>query len=127
MKIRNAHSLAGSKPLSLEEVRSWLGWKVDDLNGSLIGRLEDVIADETGTRPAWLVINEFRFGRGRRFVAPAYDASGSGGRVWLPLDREFIQGSAGMAGVRHTPQAERRMQEYFHARPALLRADRRPV
>lgn len=93
-------------------MEGWIGWRVDDANGTALGRLQDVIADEEG-RPAWLLINEFRFGSGRRFWAPAREATGSGGRVWLPVDRERVRGSAGLGAVRHTPQAERRLQRHY--------------
>lgn len=107
-----SRKLAGSTPASLAEMREWIGWRVDDVNGAALGRLQEVIAGEGG-RPAWLVINEFRFGSGRRFWAPAREATGSGGRVWVPVERERVRGSAGLGALRHTPQAERRLRDHY--------------
>ena len=104
--------LAGATPANLAEMREWIGWRVDDVNGSSIGRLNDVIEDETG-RPGWLAINELRFGEGRRFIAPAREASGSRGRVWLPIDRAVVRGSAELGNPLRSPQAERRLRAYY--------------
>jgi hypothetical protein len=99
-------------PASLAEMRGWIGWRVDDVDGANLGRLQEVIAGEDG-RPAWLVINEFRFGSGRRFWAPAREATGHGGRVWVPLTRDLVRGSAGLGAVHHTPQADRRLRGHY--------------
>jgi hypothetical protein len=93
-------------------MREWLGWRVDDVNGSSIGRLHDVIADENG-RPDWLAIKELRFGEGRRFFAPAREATGSRGRVWLPIERDFVRRSAELGNPYRSPQAERRLRAHY--------------
>jgi hypothetical protein len=107
-----SRKLAGSTPASLADMRGWIGWRVDDVNGAGLGRLQHVIAGDDG-RPAWLVINEFRFGSGRRFWAPAREATGSGGRVWLPVARDLVRGSSGLGSATHTPQAERRLRDHY--------------
>ena len=104
--------LAGATPANLAEMREWIGWRVDDVNGSSIGRLNDVLADEDG-RPDWLAIAELRFGDGRRFIAPAREASGSSGRVWLPLERAVVRGSAELGNPQRSPQAERRLRAHY--------------
>ncbi len=113
MGVSRAYELAGGKAAGLEQIRNWIGWRVDDLNGGGLGRLESVIPTPDGRAPMWLVINEFRFGRGRRFIAPARDAIGSSGRVWLPYEAERVRGSVGLGAAVHTPQAERRLLAYW--------------
>lgn len=104
---------------ALADAREWIGWRVDDVNGSWLGRLEDVIADEDGELAAWLVVNEFRFGQGRRFFVPAIDATAGGGSVYVPFDRDLVVRSAGLGSARHTPQAERRLRlHYLSDRPS---------
>jgi hypothetical protein len=98
----------------MDEMREWIGWRVDDVNGSAIGRLSDVIADDAG-RPEWLAINELRFGTGRRFFAPAREATGSARRVWLPLDRRFVRSSAELGNPVRSPQALRRLRAHYGA------------
>lgn len=107
------HQLAGSSPASLSEAAGWIGWAVDDVHGSRIGRLADVISDAQGRLPDWLVVNELRFGRGRHFLVPAADATGTGGRVWVPYPRKQVQQSAGLGWARRTSQAERRLRKHY--------------
>lgn len=100
------------------EVESWVGWRVDDVNGSLLGHVESVIGDGRGG-VAWLVVAEFRLGDGRRFIVPAFDAVGDSGRVWSPHDRALIRSSARLVGgAGFTPQAERQLREHYAATTA---------
>lgn len=94
------------------ELEGWLGWRVDDVNGSMIGRVERVLADRSGV-PAWIVVSEFRLGEGRRFVIPVADAVGGGGRVWSPHPRERIRASARISGPLISPQADRRLRAHY--------------
>lgn len=91
--------LAGAERPSLEQVGTWVGWVVDDVNGSRIGRLESVLPDSENSRADWLVVNEFRFARRRAFVVPALDAVGTRGRVWVPYPRDLVRASIVLAGV----------------------------
>jgi hypothetical protein len=109
---REFHPLHGERP-GLAEVRGWIGWAVDDVHGSTIGRLEDVIADARGGAAAWLVVHEFRFGDGRRFQVPADEALGNGGRVWVPYERELVRRSAELGSPRRSREAGRRLREHY--------------
>lgn len=104
--------LGGPRCPDLAEVETWIGWRVDDVHGSMIGRVETVRLDAHG-RPLWLIVSEFRFGEGRRFVIPAGDAVGGSGRVWSPHRRERIRATASMVGARFTPQADRRLLSHY--------------
>ncbi len=115
MDARKPTSLRGGRAPSPDEVESWIGWRVDDLNGSMLGHVESVIGDGEGG-VAWLVVAEFRLGDGRRFIVPAYDAVGGGGRVWSPHVRELVRRSARLAdGAGFTPQADRRLRAHYAA------------
>lgn len=101
-----------SRAPAAAELERWLGWRVDDINGSMIGRVERIVDDGTG-EPTWIVVSEFRLGEGRRFVIPAIDAVGGGGRVWSPHPRERIRASARTSGPRISPQADRRLRAHY--------------
>ena len=116
MDARKPTSLRGGRAPSADEVESWIGWRVDDLNGSMLGHVESVIGDGEGG-VAWLVVAEFRLGDGRCFIVPAYDAVGGGGRVWSPHVREQVRGSARLAGGGFTPQADRRLRAHYASAP----------
>ena len=105
-------AFGGPRAPSLDEVESWIGQRVDDVNGGMIGRVESILQEPSG-RPAWLVVSEFRFGEGRRFMIPARDAVGGSGRVWSPHPRERIRATAGMVGTSFTPQANRRLTSHY--------------
>lgn len=107
--------LRGARAPALAEVESWVGWRIDDLNGSMLGHVESVIGDGFGGA-AWIVIGEFRLGDGRRFLVPAYDAVGGPGRVWSPHERAQVRDSAWLTGTaRFTPQADRRLRAHYAA------------
>jgi hypothetical protein len=104
--------LRPSRLPSLAECEEWVGWRVDDINGSMMGQVEKLCLDETGS-PAWIVVSEFRLGEGRRFVIPVADAVGCGGRVWSPHPRQQIRMSARIAGPLISPQADRRLRSHY--------------
>lgn len=81
--------------------------------GAEIGRIEEVVGDSQRRRAEWLVVNEYRFGEGRRFVIPAGQASAADGRVWVPYGREHVRASARIAGARFTPKADRPLREHY--------------
>lgn len=97
---------------ALAEVETWIGRRVDDVNGSMIGLVESLRQDPHG-RPLWLIVSEFHFGEGRRFVIPAGDAVGGSGRVWSPHPRERIRATAAMVGAQFTPQADRSLLSHY--------------
>lgn len=104
--------LGGPRCPDLAEVETWIGRRVDDVHGSMIGRVETIRLD-AHDRPLWLIVSEFRFGEGRRFVIPAGDAVGGSVRVWSPHRRERIWATASMVGARITPQADRRLFSHY--------------
>lgn len=79
MEAREPTELRGGRAPSPDELESWIGWRVDDLNGSMLGHVESVIGDGEGG-VAWLVVAEFRFGDDRRFRVPAHDFTPQGDR-----------------------------------------------
>jgi hypothetical protein len=125
LRARRPTALGAPRAPSLAEVESWIGWRVDDVHGCMIGRVESILRNASG-EPSWLVVSEFRFGDGRRFMIPASDAVGGSGRVWSPHGRERIRATSGMVGSRFTPQADRRLtSHYLTGREPAARRPRR--
>lgn len=75
MEAREPTELRGGR--TRDQLESWIGWRVDDPNGSMLGHVESVIGDGEGG-VAWLVVGEFRLGDGRRFIVPAFTRLGDG-------------------------------------------------
>lgn len=97
---------------SLAEVETWVGRRVDDVHGSMLGFVESIRQDPYAL-PLWLIVSEFQLGEGRRFAIPAGDAVGDSGRVWSPHPRERIRATAGMLGDRLDPEADRRLLGHY--------------
>jgi hypothetical protein len=117
MEAREPMELRGGRAPSPDELESWIGWRVDDLNGSMLGHVESVIGDGEGG-VAWLVVAEFRLGDGRRFLVPAYDAVGGSGRVWSPHRRERVWASARLSAEgAFTSEADHRLRSHYATAP----------
>ena len=81
-------SVAG-EPLSVEEVKGWQGFKLDDMGGSPVGRIEGAYVDERAGSPEWLLARMGRFGH--HCLVPARDAVAAGSHVWVPYSRDQIR------------------------------------
>jgi PRC-barrel domain len=70
---------------------AWVGWRLDEIEGSSVGKIEGVYVDARTGEAAWLFAKIGRFGR--RSLVPVRDAVGGVGRVWVPYAREVIRGA----------------------------------
>ena len=84
-----AESAPPSVP-SAGEVRGWLGWPVEDLEGGRVGRAQAIFADPGSGAATWLVVKQGRFG-GPLVAVPLRDCAGGGGGVWVAHHREAIR------------------------------------
>jgi hypothetical protein len=85
----NDEGAPANEALTAEEVKGWKGFKLDDLGGSPIGKIEGAYVDEEGGRPEWLLARMGRFGH--HCLVPARDAVAAGSHVWVPYDRDQIR------------------------------------
>jgi hypothetical protein len=108
----------------IAEVRSWLDWRVDDVNGSTVGEVDTIRRDRNG-RPLWLVVAEFGVGS-RRFAVPAADAVGDGdcGRVWSPYPRERIRATHKIVAAGFTVEADRLLLGHYGDRAGAIGPER---
>jgi hypothetical protein len=96
---------------SLEEAEGWIGWRVDDINGSTVGEVECLCRDLEGGL-VWLVIGEDHVDGRHRYAVPAADAVGCIGRVWSPHPRRQIR-TARIPGDRVDPWDEDRLLAHY--------------
>jgi hypothetical protein len=82
---------AASRP-SIEEVRSWIGFRVDEVSGVGVGRVEGLFLDARSGEPEWLLVRRGRMGT--CCVVPARETVGAAGHVWAPWDRDTIRSSS---------------------------------
>lgn len=76
----------------MNEIFEWIGYRVDDVFGGRLGKLEAVYADAEDGTPQWLLVNTRRFDS-KHVLIPAHDAVQGGGHVWVPYEREVVKGA----------------------------------
>jgi hypothetical protein len=76
---------------SVEEVREWIGYRLDEGSGAGVGRVEGAYVDERGGGVEWLLVRQGRLGA--LCLVPAREAVGAAGHVWVPWDRATIRTS----------------------------------
>jgi hypothetical protein len=75
---------------SLDEARSWIGFKVDEMGGSGVGKIEGVLVDAASGEPSWLLI---RIGLRRRSAIPCEFVAAGVGHVWVPYEKDAVRGA----------------------------------
>jgi len=83
---------AGPAALSAAEVGSWIGYGVDDLDGTAVGQVHGLFADAESGEPSWLVVRQGRV-RGTLVAVPMRDCAAAVGRVWIAHGRDAIRGA----------------------------------
>src|SRR5258705_4068096 len=79
---------------TLHEVRGWIGFRVDEMGGTSVARVQDVYVDQESGDPVWLVIKAGRFGK--LTALPLRDCAGGAGHVLAAYSRELIRGAPGV-------------------------------
>lgn len=88
------------------EARDWMGWRVDDVYGARVGKLEDIYEDEAGNA-VWALVRTARF-NDQFVIVPLTDAVSGQGHVWIPHERALLRsGHFGMG------PDERRVRTFF--------------
>lgn len=72
-----------------DEATSWTGYRLDDLGGASVGKVEGAYVDEKTGRVEWLWARMGRFGH--HCLVPARDAVAGVERVWVPYSRDEIR------------------------------------
>lgn len=73
----------------LEDVKQWMGYRVDEISGHSVAKVEGLFVDQESGDPAWVLVKLGRFGK----VVPISirECATAAGRVWVPHDREVIR------------------------------------
>ena len=73
----------------LEEALAWEGYRLEEIAGSSVARVQGVHVDAESGQPEWLVVKLGRFGR--TTALPLRDCAAGAGHVWCPYERERIR------------------------------------
>lgn len=75
--------------LGVSDVRSWSGYRLDEIGGANVGKVEGLFVDGESGEPEWLLARMGRFGH--YTLVPARDAVGGVKHVWVPYTRDQIR------------------------------------
>lgn len=79
-------------PVSLEDVKSWRGYGVDEIGGASVGQVHGCFVDAEVGQPSWLIVRLGRF-KGSLVAIPIAACAGAADRVWVAQERELIRSS----------------------------------
>lgn len=114
---------------SLQEVQRWLGFRVDDVYGTRIGRLVGVYCDRDTEHPVWMMVRTSRAFEIYHAV-PLQRVAVGNERIWIPLTKAQVVSSARLPLARPVaPALEAKLCRHYgvpltHG-ARLARGDRR--
>jgi hypothetical protein len=120
-----ANALGGSDPTA-EEAQGWIGFRVDEMTGSNVGRVQEIYVDAGGGGPTWVIVKVGRFGK--LTAIPFRDCAPGAGHIWAAHRRDAIRGAPAVdAGEPLTREAELELCAHYgiregHGRAAELAA-----
>jgi hypothetical protein len=101
-----------AEDLTVAEVQSWVGFKLDEMGGATIGKVEGAYVDDESGKPEWLLARMGRFGH--HCLVPARDAVAAGGHVWVPYTRDQIRKAPRLdVGKPITRDTEQQLLDYY--------------
>ena len=113
--------LQGTVAPGADEVRAWIGNRVEDVYGAGVGRVEDVVLGADG-EPAWLIVREGRFTT-HEAALPIEGVVSSPGHVWVPHGREAIRSAPPVSNrQRIEGDLEARLREHYSSTAARFAA-----
>lgn len=84
---------------SLEEARSWVEARVDDVYGSRVGQIVDVYFDPEGHEVHWLLA-QIGSSAGHLTLVPVQYSIASRTHVWVPITKDLIARAPELESVR---------------------------
>jgi hypothetical protein len=83
----------GAQPASeqpvIEDVREWAGYRVDEMSGQSVARMQGAFVDAESGNPVWILAKLGRFGK--TVPVSIRECAAAAGRIWVPHDREVIR------------------------------------
>jgi hypothetical protein len=76
-------------PPGADEVAEWTGYRVDDIAGNSVAKVQGLFVDCESGSPAWLLVKLGRFGK--TVPISMRECAAAAGRIWVPHEREVIK------------------------------------
>ena len=106
----------GSAPPPLKEALGWIGFRVDDINGTRLARVLNIYVDAGDGKPAWVLVKLGRFGKVT--AVPFSDCADGPGRIWVAHGRKVVRDAPAVDGGKPlTREDEVRLCEHYFIRP----------
>jgi hypothetical protein len=106
----------GSAPAPLKEALGWIGFRVDDMNGARVARVQGVYVDPGDEEPVWVVVKLGRFGKVT--AIPYSDCADGPGRIWVAHGRKVVRAAPAIdSGEPLTREQEVDLCEHYFIRP----------
>jgi hypothetical protein len=109
-------SAAGSDPPPLEEALGWIGFRVDDMNGSRVAHVVSIYVDAEDGEPVWVIAKVGRFGKVT--AIPYAECADGPGRIWTAQGRKAIRAAPAVDPSRSlTREEELVLCDHYLIRP----------
>jgi len=97
----------------LTEALSWIGFRVDDVYGARVGKVEDIYVDHDTGAPHWILAKMGRFSDSHALI-PLLDAVAGAGHVWVPYEKDLIRRAPQVAaGMPVTQEREAELCAHY--------------
>lgn len=103
---------ASPRQPGLDDVKQWMGYRVDEISGHSVAKVEGVFVDQESGDPAWVLVKLGRFGK----VVPISirECATAAGRVWVPHEREVIRNAPAVdPGMPLNREQELQVLQYY--------------
>ena len=108
-------------PPDADEVGQWVGYRVDDIAGQSVARVQGFMVDTDSGQPTWLAVKLGRFGKTVPLLVR--ECAAAAGRIWTPHDREVIREAPAIdAGLPLNRDQEIQVLEYYGIPEGIGRA-----
>ena len=95
-----------------EEVREWIGFRLDDVGGATVGNVKTVFCDTESGDPTWVVAKLGRFGKS--VAIPFRDCAAGAGHIWVPYARDELRAAPGVDALNPlTREQELAVAEHY--------------
>jgi PRC-barrel domain protein len=89
---------------SAEEALEWNGFRLDEMGGAGVGKVQGILVDQRNGEPVWLVVKLGRFGK--LIAVPFSDCAAGAGNVWVAHQRDVVRGAPALDGAKPLTREE---------------------
>lgn len=112
---------AGAVSPVIDDVREWAGYRVDELSGQSVAKMQGAFVDAESGEPVWVLAKLGRFGK--TVPVSIRECAAAAGRIWVPHDREVIRSAPAVdPKLPLTVSQERQILDHYEIPEGIGRA-----